>query len=107
MDVLVGLDACGDVKCALAHIYSNGDHCVNRGCGRHGGAPSADKPLKHSESRWGRERGRSIPFSDLNGAELCIALSFWQQGNRRRAKSRHYRNEGPCLLASPNWSSVR
>src|SRR6266478_1423581 len=24
------------VKCALAHIYSNGDHCVNRGCARHG-----------------------------------------------------------------------
>src|SRR5262249_16510548 len=28
------------------------------------GAPP-DKPPKHSESRWGRERGRSIPFSDL------------------------------------------
>src|SRR5262249_9768316 len=24
------------VKCVLAHIYSNGDHSVNRGCARHG-----------------------------------------------------------------------
>src|SRR5262249_46504447 len=29
------------------------------------GAPSPDKPLKYSERRWGRERGRSIPFSEV------------------------------------------
>src|SRR5215813_791122 len=29
------------------------------------GAPSPDKPPKQSESRWGRERGRSIPFSEV------------------------------------------
>src|SRR5256885_16300257 len=43
------------------------------------GAPSPDKPLKHSESRWGRERGRSIPFSDISGRFLlrCTGLACY------------------------------
>ena len=53
------------VKGVLAHIYSDGGHCVKSGRAGHGGAPFPDKPPAHSENRWGRERGRSIPFSDL------------------------------------------
>jgi hypothetical protein len=55
--------AANHVKCVLAHINSDGGHCVNGGRARHGGAPSPDKPPTHSERRWGRERGRSIPFA--------------------------------------------
>src|SRR5262249_3563824 len=32
------------VKCVLAHIYSDGDHCLNGGLARHRGAPAPDKP---------------------------------------------------------------
>ena len=32
------------VKCVLTHIHSDGGHCVNGGCARHGGAPSFGKP---------------------------------------------------------------
>jgi len=49
------------VKCVLTHINSDGGDCANSGPARHGGAPAPDKPPTHSESRWGRERGRSIP----------------------------------------------
>jgi hypothetical protein len=51
------------VKCVLAHINSDGGDCLNGGLARHGRAPSPEKPPTHSESRWGRERGRSIPFA--------------------------------------------
>ena len=51
------------MKCVLAPIYSDGGHCVNGGCAKHGGAPSRDKPPAHYECRRGRERGRSIPFA--------------------------------------------
>src|SRR5215510_14317660 len=40
------------------------------------GAPSPDKPLKYSERRWGRERVRSIPFSDK------ISSTFVSQSDR-------------------------
>jgi hypothetical protein len=48
-----------------AHINSDVGDCANGGSARHGGAPAPDKPPTHSESRWGRERGRSIPFASF------------------------------------------
>src|SRR6516225_9564308 len=52
------------VKCGLPHVYSDGGHCANRGLARHDDAPAPDTPA-HSESRQGRERGRSIPFASV------------------------------------------
>jgi hypothetical protein len=46
----------------LAHIYSDGGHCVNGGGARHGGAPSPEKPPAHSHSRSGQERGPVHPI---------------------------------------------
>jgi hypothetical protein len=51
------------VKRVLAHIYSDGGYCVNHGRARHRGAPSPDKAPAYSESSWGQERGRFIPFA--------------------------------------------
>jgi hypothetical protein len=39
------------VKRALAHIYSDGGHCVNGGPARHRPAPSSDKPPAYFDSR--------------------------------------------------------
>jgi len=64
------------VKGVLAHINADSSHCVNGGLVRHGGAaPSPDKPPTHSESRWGRERGRSIPFATFRGDAATQSLS--------------------------------
>src|SRR5262249_60788189 len=42
-----------------------------------------DKPPKHSESRWGRERGRSIPFSDLG--RCPIESAKWAKADTDQA----------------------
>ena len=60
------------MKWVLAHIYSDGGHCVNGGCAKHGSGPSPDKPPAHSACRRGRERGRSIPFTSLSAVERYV-----------------------------------
>src|SRR5262249_20354063 len=40
-----------------------------------------DKPPAHSENRWGRERGRSIPFSECRERTLtsrCRPISIYE-----------------------------
>src|ERR1044071_9160438 len=68
-------------------------------------APSPDKPPTHSESRWGRERGRSIPFPTPR--DVCIHVGDWALRGRadhnwKRPECPNLGRQGVCAGARPN-----
>ena len=53
-------------------ILFRGQSLVNEARARHSGAPSPEQPAAYSQSRWRRERGRSIPFKSFSAGLLAL-----------------------------------
>jgi hypothetical protein len=87
----------GRAMCELGHIVPL--PIVARGLVRKGAPPCPARPLPaHSENRWGRERGRSIP---ILGPRVMSPLSL-QSGPKRTSigslsQSRFYELHAPRI----------